>query len=85
MYIGQYFFYELKDAWLKHTLRGCLLYTSDTENRLKPVVDEWGEHKAVSVMNVIGTFAPKSINFPEMRYCTINIIDNSYWLVSAEC
>lgn len=86
MYIGQYFFTELKDVWPKHGTRVCLLYTSDADNRLKPVIDpDINDHKSVAVMNVIGTFAPKSINFPEMRYCTIEIIDDSYFLISAEC
>lgn len=85
MYIGQYFFVELKDVWVKHSSRPCLLFTADEDGRLKPALNQDNEQEVVNVRNVIGTFAPKSIRFPEPRYCTIDIIDETYWLVSAEC
>lgn len=91
MYIGQYYFFGLKDVWLKNTANQCALFTSDSDGRLKPVIDKdpdsesYNTQKVVFVYNVIGTFAPKVIRFPEIRYCTIEMIDGSYWLVSAEC
>jgi hypothetical protein len=82
MYIGKFEMYAVDDVWGKGGTWPVDLYKAGADNSLIAVKDDQGRQKTVDAVNIVGTFAYK--DDPE-RYCMITKINDTYWVVSAEC
>jgi hypothetical protein len=82
MYIGEYNMFNIDDYWPKNTTRAVALWKPGPDNTLVAVPGAGGGQKVVLAMNTVGTFGYKSAT---SRYCSIVEINQTYWVISAEC
>lgn len=85
MYIGQFQMAYVTDIWGKNDYWQVHLFTAGPDNTLKPVVDPDdpnGGQKIVWAFNPVSTIAYRDA---ANRYVMITEMNDTYWVVSAEC
>jgi hypothetical protein len=82
MYIGEFEISTYSGCWKKNTTYPVTLYKPGEDGALVVVQATNGGPKIVYAMNAVGTFGYKSA---ALRYVSIVEINETYWVVSAEC